>query len=193
MTRPPPRWRGPRPGPARSRNVISQPAPQFETARLRAQPWGVLHEDALAALAREVLSPAVLQALPPSWSGSYDLERARGWVRARDQESIAVLAQDRQSGAAVGFLFLFEDPTQPGPTLRLGYLLRESAWGQGLASELIEGLVRWGHSQPIRSLVGGVEASNLASARVLQKNGFARIARAPGGEHLYERRLGPGS
>ena len=57
--------------------------------------------------------------------------------------------------------------------LRLSYLLAESVRGRGLASEMVEGLVRWRSSRPaIRSIAGGVSVGNAASARVLGKNGF---------------------
>lgn len=64
------------------------------------------------------------------------------------------------------------DPSEP-QTIHIGYLLAKSAWGKGLASELVSGLVaEVKHHGPIK-LVGGVDRSNPASARVLQKAGFA--------------------
>ena len=57
--------------------------------------------------------------------------------------------------------------------VHLGYVLAESAWGQGLGSELVEGFVEWCRGErQIRSLIGGVAADNLASVRILEKNGF---------------------
>jgi ribosomal-protein-alanine N-acetyltransferase len=165
------------------------PAPRFATPRLQVEPWGCPDQPDLAHLAAEILSPAVTTALPPGWCVHHDLDRAEAWVRERQAEGIALFLADRTSGDALGFLFLFEDPSRDAPTLRLGYLLRESAWGRGLASELLEGLITWCRRHGVRALIGGVEPGNLASARVLTKTGFTTVAQSPGGEDLYELRL----
>ena len=77
--------------------------------------------------------------------------------------------------------------------VRLGYLLAESAWGKGLASELIEGFVRWCRGEAaIRSLAGGVNPDNAASIHVLEKNGFLPVEDEHGelkGDRLFELRL----
>ncbi len=88
-------------------------------------------------------------------------------------------------------MILFEDEDQhPGQTIRLGYLLSESAWGQGLASELVEGFVDWCKSVEIASIIGGVERDNLLSQRVLEKNGFvSRPTTEERGDLLFELRL----
>lgn len=49
---------------------------------------------------------------------------------------------------------------------------QQSAWGQGLASELVRGFVDWCRTVKIAALVGGVERDNIPSQRVLEKNGF---------------------
>jgi len=60
-----------------------------------------------------------------------------------------------------------------GIEVRLGYLLSEHAWGKGIAGELVSGFVTWCRRQAnIVSIVGGVEQNNVASQRVLEKNGF---------------------
>ncbi len=77
--------------------------------------------------------------------------------------------------------------------MRLGYLLAERAWGKGIASELIRGLVEWCRKSGIASIVGGVERNNIASRRVLEKNGFvcdASTKNSP--EQMFELKLGPG-
>ena len=50
----------------------------------------------------------------------------------------------------------------------------QAAWGQGIATELVDGLTVWTRSQPaIVSLSGAVHVDNPASRRVLEKCGFA--------------------
>ena len=51
------------------------------------------------------------------------------------------------------------------------YWIRKELWGRGVATEALAGLLR---SVPDRPLFGRVAADNLASARVLERNGFRR-------------------
>lgn len=75
-----------------------------------------------------------------------------------------------------------------GGLVRLGYLLAESVWGRGLASELVPGLVGWCLGEPdVRWLRAGAALDNPASTRVLEKTGFF-VAEHDGGsgEPIYE-------
>ena len=110
------------------------------------------------------------QSLPPSWQGSYTLERAEQWVSDRDNVGVTLLAIEKASKQAIGMVILFE--TENSGNLRLGYMLVESAWGKGFASELVAGFVQWCHHQDISSITGGVERDNVASRRILEKCGF---------------------
>jgi RimJ/RimL family protein N-acetyltransferase len=136
--------------------------------------WGL---DLVAAV-RSVLTRATTAELPPDWRGEFDDARAAGWIEERDAESPTLLAIERATGGPVGLLILFESPTggEPGRVdVRLGYVLAESAWGRGLGSELVGGLVGWARAEPdVASITGGVAPDNVASARVLIRNGFLR-------------------
>lgn len=163
----------------------------FETPRLEVHGWhsGRNGGSALGAVVQELLTPAVTAALPPSWQGPYDLERAQDWIVERDQESTVLLVTSRSNNEPFGLVIVFEAPSAEEPhsmELRLGYLLAESAWGDGFGSELVGGFVQWCRSHPlIRSIVAGVALSNDASARVLTKNGFNPAGGAVSGEILY--------
>ena len=95
------------------------------------------------------------------------------WIDARAEESDVLLVQRKDSAALIGLVILAGDSALAAVLdLHIGYLFAESAWGQGFASELLEGLVAWtGRARPVR-LVGGVGKDNPASARVLEKAGF---------------------
>lgn len=169
---------------------------RFTTSRLEVGPWHELADtyglDLIEAV-RVVLTPSTTAALPPDWQADLDGDRAREWVQARDAESPTLLVVAPESGSASGLLVLFEviSRLEPGRMeLRIGYVLAEWAWGRGLATELVGGLVDWARARPvIRALSGGVAPSNEASARVLTANGF--VLSDPGGpEHVYELRLG---
>nr|WP_275040963.1 GNAT family N-acetyltransferase [Grimontia indica] len=57
----------------------------------------------------------------------------------------------------------------------MGYVVSERLQRKGLASEMLQGLVSWcQQSGKVATLSGGAEENNLASVRVLEKNGFVR-------------------
>ncbi len=164
----------------------------FETDRLRVEPW---HRAAtpdgrpvdLAAAVADLLTEAVTRDLPPEWRGPYTRARAEAWIAERDAESPTLLVTEQSTGAPAGLVILFPTPladradgsdpdrAPAGPTaeVRLGYLLAESGWGRGLATELVGGLIRWCRDRPhIGALVGGVAPTNTASRRVLERAGF---------------------
>ena len=169
---------------------------RFDTERLRVAEWHVGSPDELPARVAAVLTEVTTQFLPPDWQGDYSGERARTWIAERDAESPTLLVTSRVSGETVGLVLLFEEPRADEPPLidaRLGYVIAEERWGQGLASELVRGLVAWCRLEPaIVSLTGGVEVSNPASVRVLTKNGFELVNAAPaasGDESMYRLEL----
>ena len=146
----------------------------FSTGRLIVGDWHTLSgQDGAAITLPEVvatlLTPTVTRSLPPAWQGVDTAERARAWIQERDQEGVTLLVIERSSNRPIGLLILFEDDDK---SLRIGYLLAESAWSKGLASELIDGFVDWCRKSTIRSITGGVAIDNVASQRVLTKNGF---------------------
>ncbi len=151
---------------------------RFETARLQVQPWASVPLEAKRALVGNVLTPAATRELPPHWHGPIaDVDR---WIDERADEAPALVSHE---GQLIGFLTLYPD----GEELRVGYVLGESWWGRGLATELVEGLVDWARAAGARRLLAGVTRENPASGRVLTKNGFTEL----GGDEVldYERRL----
>ena len=88
-------------------------------------------------------------------------------------------------------MILFEsDGENMGKSIRIGYLLAEAAWGQGFASELLEGFVKWCRTVEISLVIGGVARSNVPSQRVMERNGFTIMASSHDQEDLrYELRL----
>ena len=161
---------------------------RYETERLRVSDWHS-HAVDLENVVMTMLTVPVTGALPPTWQGEYSRQRASDWIRERDAESTVLLAIDRSTSEPVGLLILFEETD----AVRIGYLLSETVWGQGLASELVGGLVDWCASQDsITKLVAGVDSNNLASIRVLQKSGFLPAAEGDvteSGDRVYEMNL----
>lgn len=90
------------------------------------------------------------------------------------QEGDLLTVRKRKTGEIVGFLILGEHEKPDGAVrLHIGYFLAESDWGQGLGSELVGGLIGWSSDDDrVNELVGITEIANVASAKVLTRNGF---------------------
>ncbi|MBT8338112.1 MAG: GNAT family N-acetyltransferase [Gemmatimonadetes bacterium] len=163
----------------------------FETPRLRAAPWPSgshrLESQGLPSVVADLLTPAVTAPLPEPWHGPYSAARAAEWIHDRDAEGTTLLVVDRTTDEPVGLVFLHDssDLDHPRSELRLGYLVAESRWGRGFATELVRGLVAWARSSPYLRVVAGVASNNAASRRVLEKSGFAVVSEVTGPELFY--------
>lgn len=167
----------------------------FDTTRLTVGEWHSMadrHQIDLAELVTTALTETTTTALPPDWRGDFTLDRAQRWIAERDAESATLLAVERATGDAIGLVILIEIAGEQPPTidLRIGYIIAESEWSRGLASELVGGLAEWARAkESIDTISGGVTESNRASARVLTKNGFIAEPDPPAGEMLYALRV----
>jgi RimJ/RimL family protein N-acetyltransferase len=161
---------------------------RFKTQRLLVKEWHSLSTDEwkqqdLKEVVMTMLAPHVTQSLPTEWRGTYSRERAQNWIENRDNEGATLLVIDKSSRIPIGLVILFEIYHKGSNDIevRLGYLLAESAWGKGLASELIQGFVGWCRQAGITS-----------SRRVLEKNGFVcDPLTETAEEHLFELKLRP--
>ena len=116
-----------------------------------------------------------------SWRGPQDLESSKmvlaGFQRVYREHGFGKWALHlRETGEFVGYSGL--EPCRPeAPAgFELGYRLAPKFWGQGLASEAAEAIVRhiFATSQ-LKQLFAFLEPANGASVRVLEKAGFRRI------------------
>lgn len=169
----------------------------FETDRLVVNEWHAWAKvdrsgTTLSQMVASIMTEPVTRSLPAHWHGAYDEERVKSWIAERVNDGPTLLVADRSTDEVVGLVILHEiESDEPGSVdVRLGYMLAESAWGKGLASELIGGLVNWCRAHGgVRSLSGGVAADNPASMRVLEKNDFRPVhgsASVPDEEIIYE-------
>lgn len=162
---------------------------RFETGRLLVGPWHDLAAELGIDLDRAVsgmLTDATTRELPDDWSGDFSVERAHAWISERDRESPTLLVVD-QSSQPLGLLILFETSLDRATSdIRVGYLFAESAWGRGLATELIGGLIDCVRDKPaIRTLTAGVSRENHVSARALTKNNFELVSDSAANDLLY--------
>lgn len=148
----------------------------FRTPRLSVRNWKVeltdprlraRLEDDLVAL----LTPAVLKHLPPSMQlQGRDISN---WIDDRRAESDILLARYNRGNHLIGlFVLAMSTEADSIPNLHVGYLIAESAWGNGYASEMLQGLQDALTPGPAVRLIAGVGRDNPGSARVLQKTGF---------------------
>lgn len=154
------------------------PIMDFTTERLTIRHWApdLVDPDRRATLAAElhaILTPPVLDHLPPPLQLASTEQTIDRWIEDRHGESKVFRVCLREPDALIGLLILAETD-DPAPTFHIGYLLAESAWGRGYGSELLAGLTF--ACAAGTHLIGGVAAGNPASARVLEKCGFDRSA-----------------
>ncbi|KIC13826.1 GNAT family N-acetyltransferase [Leisingera sp. ANG-Vp] len=148
----------------------------LQTSRLRAAPWQDLADAELA----DLFAPKVVQWLPAGFQSPADEAARRVFLQAVSQQA-EVIALRSLAGQGIGLVIL-SSPEDGGATRNLGYLFAESAWGQGLAGELIAGLQACFSGSGV-TLSGGVMQENAASARVLEKAGFT--PQPAGAETVY--------
>lgn len=167
---------------------MSLAACHFETERMTVGEWSGLevHEASDArrnGFIAALMTDAVTRDLPPGWQGPYGADRVMAWLAERQSESTVLFAADRSNCRPVGLVLLSEFAAEQGHIdVRLGYMIAEEHWGEGLASELVEGLTDWCRANgSVQRLVAGVARDNVASARVLRKNGFELDADNPQG------------
>lgn len=102
-------------------------------------------------------------------------------------------AVENWTGAFLGFFHLRPAPGQPPDAPELGYRLRRSAWGQGLATEGSRAVIDRGFTElGAQRVTAQTMAVNLASRRVLEKLGMAptRMVRMDWPEHVDGREQG---
>lgn len=165
----------------------------FTTDRLVVSEWrslSVSDKDMVKAVAA-ILTPSVTRSLPEKWRGEYSEHRAARWLEDVDREAAILLVLDRSSKDPIGLMILFESVEErSGHIVRIGYMLTESVWGKGYATELLQGFVAWCKKTEIASVIGGVKKDHVASQRVMVKNGFGILENSQThSELLYELRL----
>ncbi|MEO3750043.1 GNAT family N-acetyltransferase [Streptomyces sp. B6B3] len=156
-------------------SISSSPAPaELLTDRLRLRTWP--GDDVAAVLAGE-------------WSAGW----AEDFPAEGDQVIVGLFADnpawlgefghrqiiERESGLVVGSIGLFWPPGDDG-ALEIGYGVVASRRGRGYASEATRALTAFALTAPgVHSVAAGVELSNPASVRVLEKAGFERCGDGP--------------
>ena len=102
------------------------------------------------------------------------------------KESLILAAREAGEGQLCGlaeFYGLRDDVHK----ISVGYRLRESCWGRGIATRAVGLMVDYLYGQTdIQIITASTMVENIASARVLEKNGFIRTARGVGEDWGYD-------
>lgn len=86
---------------------------------------------------------------------------------------------ERNTGVVAGGIGFKDEPSEG--TVELGYGVVPSKRGQGYANEAVEAMVTVAWTDPrVDKVVARTEASNLASIRVLESNGFTILSNEDG-------------
>lgn len=69
----------------------------------------------------------------------------------------------------------FHAPPDSEGTVEIGYTVSPAQRGQGLATEMAVGLIRWGAGQGARACLASVRPDNLPSLAIVERLGFVRV------------------
>jgi len=134
------------------------------------------HEKYFDEIIVDILTDKATEYLPSGWQGLTTASQAKQWMVERlDEGGIYSLSfKGKESDACIGFLFIYGlNESSSSSEVRIGYIISEKYWGQGLASELIALVIKTLKSDiTVSVLLGGVASENIASIKVLTKNGF---------------------
>ena len=150
-----------------------------ETARLRLREWGNGDRDDFYAIMN---TPSVMAHLggvqtPEGWGAAY--QRIAGFTR--DFGHTFWIVEDQASGEILGFCGL-KRVNAPGihdltGQMEIGWRLRESAWGKGIAREAAIASLDLAFSRfAAPHVIAITTAGNLASQRLMERLGMARRA-----------------
>ncbi|WP_030527717.1 GNAT family N-acetyltransferase [Phycicoccus jejuensis] len=148
------------------------PTPTLETARLRLRPFRPEDADALFTLMSDHVVLRYWDA--PPWR---DRERAPAFVRACERvaengSGARLVVERRSDGSFVGWCALAQYDAGYRSAV-ITYVLRQDAWGQGLATEAGSALLDWAFATlDLNRVQGEADTRNPASRRVLERLGF---------------------
>ena len=119
---------------------------------------------------------------PAEWPGEDAVPMLPIWIARRERtpdpgpwcDGVVVRREDGLAVGSVGF----KSPPDATGSVEIGYAINRSLRSLGYATETATALVTWALQQPeVRRMIAECLESNRASARVLEKSGFQRVAR----------------
>lgn len=155
----------------------------FETTRLEIKTYDFSKNTSkevneLTLILPSMLTNSVTRFLPDHWHNLASQKDVEDWLDDRLNEGLLLTIHRKTDEEIIGLLILGEfsgKHAQESLVLHLGFLFSESVWGQGYASELIQGLIQLCKQlENVKAVIGGVNRGNFASIALLKKNGFVQ-------------------
>ncbi|RYD49737.1 MAG: N-acetyltransferase [Verrucomicrobiaceae bacterium] len=122
--------------------------------------------------------PEVLEFLPPEVPNPYPADGANFYLSQimlpamEDGTGVEYIIETKDAGTPVGTV-MFEAKNEDRTVWRIGFWLAPSHQGKGYVTEASQAAMHWlFNSTPATEVVTGNAATNTASARIQQKNGF---------------------
>jgi ribosomal-protein-alanine N-acetyltransferase len=140
----------------------------------RLRPYHLSDAEALARIAGEF---EVARWMTSAFPHPYGIDAARAWLTKASTEAPVDNFAIEIEGALAGGAGLRPHDGEHRGVAEFGYWLGRAFWGRGVATEAAQLLCAHAfRDRGLRRLEAHVFASNVASARVLEKNGFIREA-----------------
>jgi RimJ/RimL family protein N-acetyltransferase len=145
-------------------------SPQLQTERLVLRQWD---DEDLWAFAEMNADPAVMEFLPAPMTAEQSAEMMGRQQSLLDAGRPALFAAEiRETGAFIGFIGLsvptFSAPFTP--CVEIGWRLVRSVWGQGLASEGADAVLKYGFvTLGLPEIVSFTSVSNIRSRAVMAR------------------------
>ncbi len=143
----------------------------LHTRRLELRAFATSDAEDMFAYAK---NPAV--GLMAGWSPHQTLEETRAVLSRLMEDGEVWAIVEKRIGRVIGSIGLHKDPKRQLTEVRsLGYVLGESAWGQGFATEAAREVLRFAFEEMACPLVSVCHyPHNPRSKRVIEKLGFVR-------------------
>lgn len=113
-----------------------------------------------------------------SLHGPYTEQKSKNFIeqcmfKSKNNEPSLLAVIDKKSNQLIGSCGFFPQQIQGMAELELGYRLLKNYWGQGLATEAAMAMKAYAFNEMgLTRLISLIEAENIASVRVAEKNGF---------------------
>jgi len=132
----------------------------------------------------EVLTPKVVANLPPYFQDIDSASLAKEWLKTIISDGRLFAVKLTDTNKAIGFVFL---STENSGDIHIGYLLGQSYWGKGYATEIVKGLIDFMEAEKQTTrLIAGVASENIASIKLLNKLGFVHESSEDNGTLFFE-------
>jgi len=131
------------------------------------RPW---HSSDAESLAKYANNPNIAKFLTNGFPHPYTLENAKSFIEMVSQQHPTQIFAIAIDGEAVGSIGLHPQTDIMEKNIELGYFLGEPFWGNGIITEAVKQMVRYGFQNfDVVRIYARPYGNNLASQKVLEK------------------------